>query len=409
MTKTSSRPRRPRLLVLNQYYWPGNEATARLLTDLCDALSADFEITVVTGRLRDTAEAAGTKTRHGVRIVRVSSTAFDRRQLLPRALNYATFLLQAFRAGLASGRPDVVLCMTDPPVIGDIGLVLACRFRVPLVVISQDVFPEIAIELGRLENPVVVGVLRQTIQAYLRRADRIVAIGETMRRRLEVKGVEPARLRVIPNWVDTGRIVPAGRDNDWARANHLAGRFVVMHSGNIGHAQDLETLIRASTFLRDLDDLSILIIGAGARHHDLVSMATVLEAESVRFLGYQPDDLLAQSLSAADVHFVGLSLGLAGYVVPSRLYGILAAGRPVLAAVEEDSETAGVVRQADCGIVLPPGRPDRLAAAIRAAHAGELDLEGMGHRARSYATSEATREVAMGRYRELLAELVRVP
>ena len=406
MRARAPRPGRPRLLVLNQYYWPGNEATARLLTDLCAALSVDFEITVVTGRLRDAAETAGTETRNGVRIVRVSSTALDRRQLVPRAVNYVTFLVQALRAGLAAGRPDAILCMTDPPVIGDVGLVLARRFRVPFVVISQDVFPEIAIELGRLENPLVIGLLRRTIQAYLKRADRIVAIGTTMQERLEGKGVDPGRLRVIPNWVDTSKIVPAGKDNDWARANRLVDRFVVMHSGNIGHAQDLETLIRAGTFLRDLDDLSIVIIGAGARQQDLRRSANVLEVDNVLFLGYQEEDLLAQSLSAADVHFVGLSLGLAGYVVPSRLYGILAAGRPVLAAVEEASETAGVVRAADCGVVLPPGRPDRLAALIRAAHDGELDLEGMGARARTYAVNEATLEVAMTRYRGVLAELV---
>jgi colanic acid biosynthesis glycosyl transferase WcaI len=277
---------------------------------------------------------------------------------------------------------------------------------VPLVVISQDVFPEIAIELGRLRNPFAIGVLRQLIHAYLRRADRVVAIGETMRGRLEQKGADPQRVRVIQNWVDTQRIVPAARDNDWAQSHGLVGKFVVMHSGNIGHAQSLETLIRATTFLRDLDDLVVMIIGAGARQHELMRLTSMLEADCVRFLGYQPEELLAQSLSSADVHFVGLGLGLAGYVVPSRVYGILAAGRPLLAAVEETSETAGVVREANCGVVLPPDQPDRLAAAIRSAHDGELDLAGMGPRAREYALARATRELAVGRYRELLAELV---
>ena len=118
-----------------------------------------------------------------------------------------------------------------------------------------------------------------------------------------------------------------------------------MHSGNIGHAQDLETLIRAAGALEDLDRLAVVLIGFGARHAHHVRLAASLGADRVSFLDYQPRELLSQSLSSADIHFVGLARGLAGYVVPSRLYGILAAGRPVLAGADEDSETARLVRQ----------------------------------------------------------------
>ena len=175
---------------------------------------------------------------------------------------------------------------------------------------------------------------------YLRRADTVVAIGETMKRRLEHKGVRSERVRVIQNWVDTTAIVPQPRENAWAYANGLGDRFVVMHSGNIGHAQDLGTLIRASTELDDLSTLAVTLVGFGARHADYVRMAEQFGADRVTFLGYQPRELLPQSLSSADVHFVGLARGLSGYVVPSRLYGILAVARPVIAAAEEDSETA---------------------------------------------------------------------
>ncbi len=134
--------------------------------------------------------------------------------------------------------------MTDPPIVGDVGVLVGRRFGVPVLVISQDVFPEIATELGRLRNPAVVGVLRTLVGGYLRRADRIVAIGETMRLRLEPKGAAPDRLRVIPNWVDTSEITPQPRDNTWSQAHGLEGKFVVMHSGNVGHAQDLDSLVR---------------------------------------------------------------------------------------------------------------------------------------------------------------------
>jgi colanic acid biosynthesis glycosyl transferase WcaI len=228
-----------------------------------------------------------------------------------------------------------------------------------------------------------------------------------MRARREQKGAPADRITVIPNWVDTHAITPSAKDNDWSRQQGLASSFVVMHSGNVGHAQNLDALVRATTFLRDLDDLVVTVIGAGARYVELVELAERLEADHVRFLGYQPRELLSLSLSAADVHVVGLARGLSGYVVPSRLYGILAAGRPVIVAADADSETARVVQEQGCGVVVPPGRPELLAQAIRAAYDGELDLAEMGARGRAYVVREADRSVAFARYRSMLDELAR--
>lgn len=398
--------RRPRLLVLNQYYWPGVEATAHLLTQLCEALAEDFDVTVVTGRVDGDEGRPGRVERNGVTVVRVNSTAFERAQLAKRAANYLTYLAQSARVAAAEPRPDVVLCMTDPPIIGALGEVIGRRFGAPLVVISQDVFPEIAVELRRLENPLVVGALRVVIAWYLRNAEQVVAIGETMRARLAVKGARDDRIAVIPNWVDTKQLVPSPRDNPWSREHGLADRFVVMHSGNVGHAQDLDSLVRAGTMLRDLDDLTIAVIGAGARADAVNELARLLEVDAMRFMPYQPRELLTQSLSTASVHVVGLARGLAGYVVPSRFYGILAVGRPVIVAAEPTSETAQIVERTGCGLVVPPGRPELLAEAIRAMHDGEHDLEAMGARGREYVVREADRSVAIARYRTLLRGVV---
>jgi colanic acid biosynthesis glycosyl transferase WcaI len=397
--------RKPRLLVLNQYYWPGVEATAHLLTELCEALAEDMDVRVVTGVLHAHEKEPHKVVHNGVEIVRVVSTSFERSRILARAANYATYLGSALARGAVGRRPDVVLCMTDPPIVADIALLVARRYRAPLVVISQDVFPEIALQLRRLENPVLMNLLRGLVGLYLRRADRIVAIGETMRVRLEEKGAEPERLRVIPNWVDTSRLGPLEKANPWARKGGLDTKFVVMHSGNVGHAQDLDSLVRAATFLRDLDDLRIMIIGTGARHAELVGLTELLEVEQVQFLYYQSREVLPQSLSSADVHVVGLARGLAGYVVPSRLYGILAVARPVIVAADPESETAQVVQRVGCGIVVPPGRPELLARAIRDAHDGKHDLQAMGARGREWVEQEADRSVAVRRYRDLLLEL----
>jgi colanic acid biosynthesis glycosyl transferase WcaI len=399
-------PAKPRLLVFNQYYAPGVEATAHLLTELCEDLAHDHDVTVVTGRLRDHEAEPDYEFRNGVQVIRVHSTAFDRAPLHRRAANYFTYLARALRRGVTTTPPDIVLAMTDPPMVGDVAWVAARRFRAPLVVISQDVFPEIAVELNRLTNPLLIRLLDVMTRFYLRRADRVVAIGGTMQLRLEGKGVARERLRLIPNWADPEAITPQQRDNAWAREHDLTGRFVVMHSGNIGHAQDLETLIGASLLLEDVANLSVVLVGFGARHAYLQALTQRLGAGAVRFLPYQARQMLSQSLSSADIHFVGLGRGLSGYVVPSRVYGIMAAGRPILVAADDESETARLVREVGCGLVVEPGDPAQVAQALSDVAAGKHDLAGMGRLARQYVETEANRSTAMRRYRDLLGELL---
>ena len=397
---------RRRILVLNQYYWPGVEATAQLLAQLCEALARDYDVTVVTGHLHGH-QLPDEEERNGVRIVRVRSTTYERSQLHHRAANYGSYLGESVRAALRGERPDLVLCMTDPPVVGDIGLVVARRFDVPLLVISQDVFPEIAERVKRLEHPLVLGALRKLVGLYLRRADRVVAIGETMKLRLVHKGAREGRIEVIPNWVDTSEIQPHPRRNVWSAARGLDDELVVMHSGNIGHAQDLDTLVRAATFLRDLDRLRIMVIGFGARHGELTRLAQRLEVtRTVQFLDYQPREQLPFSLATGDLHYVGLARGLSGYVVPSRLYGILAAGRPALVSADADSEIVRIVEEVGCGIVVPPGRPELVASVIRDVAEGRLSLVGMGDLGRAWVEREADREVAFDRYRRVVADVV---
>jgi putative colanic acid biosynthesis glycosyltransferase WcaI len=380
-----------RLLVLNQYYWPGPEATAQLLTELCEGLARSYDVTVVAGTTRG--RGPGKQTRKGVEIVRVPSTAFPRTRLPARAANYLSYVLLAALSGLAARRPELVLSQTDPPFLGSAAYLVARRFGVPLVVVVQDLYPETAEETGKLTSPTVLQGLRAAVDLYLRKADRVVAISETMRGRLEARGVEPGRISVIPGWVDTDEIHPVEVDRN--------GAFVVMHSGNVGHAQELDTLVEAAGGLADVE---FEIVGNGSRRQELERLASGLP--HVSFRPYRPRDELSESLSSASLHFVGLARGLSGYVVPSRLYGVLAVARPVICAADAESETAQLVDRVGCGIVIEPGRPEVLAEAIRRAHSGELDLAELGSRGRDYVTREADRRVAVRRYRELVDELL---
>ena len=197
----------PTLVVLNQYYAPGYESTAHLLTELCEALADDFDVTVVTGTVYGAPKPERT-VRNGVRIVRVGSTSYDRSRLVLRGLNYVSYIGLALLAGLQHRRPELVLCMSDPPFVSAVGVVVARRHRVPLLVVTQDVFPEIAVALGRLDNRIIVGVLDRLVRFGPSHATRVVAIGDQMRRRLVAKGVNADAITVIPNWTDTESLVP---------------------------------------------------------------------------------------------------------------------------------------------------------------------------------------------------------
>ena len=212
---------------------------------------------------------------------------------------------------------------------------------------------------------------------------------------------------MISNWVDTTEITPQPRDNEWSRGKGLDDRFVVMHSGNVGHAQNLDALVVAATHLRHLEELSVLVIGSGARHVEIRALVERLNADRVRFLEYQPREVAEPvSLQRRTSTSSASPKGLSGYVVPSRLYGILSAGRPAIVAADADSETARLVAGVGCGVVVPPDRPDLVAKAIQDAHDGVLDLEEMGRRGREYVVAAADRSVAMEQYRSVVAGLI---
>jgi colanic acid biosynthesis glycosyl transferase WcaI len=371
----------------NRSYWPDTGATGQLLTELCEDLVRvhGFEVTVVTGYpLAGHERLPADGTRNGVRIVRASGTTWPTRRFTGRALNYLTYFLSACWAALRLPRPDVVVALTDPPIIGLAALL--SRPRGGFVFFCQDIFPEVAGLLRDFRSPLVNALLDRVNRLLVRRASRIVALGDTMAERLvRGKGADPSRVTVIHNWADTTAIVPSARDNPFARAHGLAGRFVLLHAGNIGHGQNLDVVIDAAALVMPRQDLVVLFIGDGARRVELEQRARERGAGNVRFLPFQPRDQLRWTYASADACLVSLAPGLAGYIVPSKLYPILAAGRPYLAVVDADSEVAAITRQHQCGVLVPVNDAAALADAMVRLADDESCRRAMGERARDAA------------------------
>ena len=383
---------------LNRSYWPDVGATGQLLTELAEDLVAhhNMNVTVITGPPLGASGGAlpRREVRNGVTIIRARGTTWSPRRFHARALNYVTYFVAALIAARRLPRQDVVVALTDPPIIGLAAL--AARRGRGFVFYCQDIFPEVAALLTDFRSPAVDAVLERVNRYLVRRADAIVTLGDTMTRRLvEGKGAERSRISVIHNWADTTAIAPAPQGNAFSQAHGLAGKFVVLHAGNIGQSQNLEMVIEAADLLRDERDIVFVFIGDGTGRPALAARAAARGLENVRFFPYQPREQMRWTYATASVFVVSLKPGLAGYIVPSKLYGILAAGRPYIAAVEEASEVAAITAQHNCGIRVTPGNPRELADAVLALRQDAVRRDAMGARAREAAAGfDRTRQVA---------------
>ncbi len=373
-------------------------------------------MTVVAGRAlhaadRDRAGGRGVVERdshQGVTILRANGTRFAPQRFAGRAANYVSYFGSACLASLRIGRPDVIVSLTDPPIIGLAARWAARRTGARFVFLCEDVFPEVAALLEDFHNETVNRTLDRINRSLLRDADAIVALGERMRSRLvDEKGADAGRVEIIHNWADCDAIVPGGKDNPFAREHGLADRFVLMHSGNVGLSQNLDVLVAAAERLKGKERLLILVVGQGARRETLERDAERRGLTNIRFLPYQPKASLHDSFAAADAFLVSLKAGIEGYIVPSKLYGILAAGRPYIAAVDPTCEAAAIARDYRCGLLAAPGDPDDLADKIARLYDDPGGAREMGLNARR-AALRFDRKLAVQSYYDLFSRLARV-
>lgn len=408
------------VVFFNRSFYPDGAATGQLLTDLAEDLVRHhgWRVTVITGVALAPSRPnlpsrggwlVGRELYRGVEIRRARGTRFDKRRFAGRAANYLTYFGTACWAALFVDRPDVVVALTDPPIIGLTAWMCAKRTGAPLVMAYQDLFPEVTALLEDFHSR-TVDVMLQGVNRFLcRRATRIVALGETMKRRLiENKGAAEDRTVVIANWADTTAIAPGAKDNAFAREYGLEDAFVVMHSGNLGLSQNLETIVEAAALLRDLPDVRFVLQGDGVKKADLERQVEALGLTNVMFLPYAAKERLGETFSAADAFVVSLQRGLAGYIVPSKLYGILASGRPYVAAVEESCEVAAITRRKECGLIAEPGCATSLAQAVRQLYGDRALTRQLGANARAAALT-FDRTIQVGRYADLFASLAQQP
>jgi colanic acid biosynthesis glycosyl transferase WcaI len=378
-----------RVVFLNRYFFPDHSATSQLLTDLSFYLAGrGHEVHIIASRqLYDAPDAklTGYEVVQGVYVHRVWTSRFGRKKLLGRSADYLSFYLTAaFKLYWVSDSHTVVVAKTDPPLISiPVSMVVVLR-RSCLVNWLQDVFPEVAVELGVKALAGKIGVwVRALRNASLRAARMSVVIGEGMAHRIQSCGVDADNIRVIANWVDGQAITPVLPNSNSLRLNWgLSGKFVVMYSGNMGRAHEFETILDAAALLQSDARFVFLFVGGGNQLGPLGSAVTSRGLNNVQFKPYQAREQLGLSLSVGEVHLISLRPELEGLIVPSKFYGILAAGRPVVFIGAVDGELALQITRADCGLVVKQGDAKGLADGL-VRLAGSSDVcERMGQNGR---------------------------
>ncbi len=401
-----------RVLLINQVFHPDVAATAQHAYDLARHLTArGHEVEVIASRSLYGQSGAVLPEREvveGIEINRVGRSYFGKAGLLARAADFALFYFACFMRALTVRRPDVVICFTTPPFIALVGWWLRATRGSRFVFWLMDMYPDLMYPVGALrEGSLPARLLDRLNRAILGAADRVVVLGRCMHRRVLEKGIDPARVVHIGVWSDTSEIRPLERDQNPYRAEwKLGDAFVVMYSGNFGIGHDVSTMLGAAEALRDDVRIRFAFVGGGKKKPEVESFVASRGLTNAVLAGYQPRERLDASLSTADVHLVSLLEGLEGCIVPCKLFGAMAAGRPTIFIGSPESEIALVLREHDCGIVVRQGDVVGLTREIQSLVSDPIRARSLGDRARRALHRAYDREQACESWRLLLEDVV---
>jgi colanic acid biosynthesis glycosyl transferase WcaI len=406
----------PRIWLAAELYWPEETSTGYFVTGIAEHLAADWRVGVFCGQPKYDQRGRrvpSRQTRNGVDIYRTTGTTLNRNILVFRVINVGSITLGMFWTAFRRIRStDLVLVTTNPPALPFV-VAIAARLRgARCVLLVQDLYPDVLVAAGLARaNSLIVRLLSAASRRLYRSMDRICACGGDMATRVRERlpaGHGPDRVIVIPNWGDLDAVSPSAlEDNALLRELALRDRFVVQYAGNAGPIHDVKTIIEAARQLRSSDpDVHFLFLGSGAKWRWLSSVVKLERLENVTVLAARPRADQQIFLNACHVAVSAFVPGMSGVGVPSRMYNIMAAGRPMIAAVDGDSEQATVIREEQVGWVVRPGDGSGLAAAIRAAKSNSTELAAMGHRARAAAAKKYDRKVVLEQYRRLVVSLM---
>ena len=400
-----------RILVVVSCYKPDGGAAATLFPPLCEELvKLGHEVTVLTavphypsGLVPEAFQGGKHRFReeNGVKVVRVGLPSVDRSKLAARLFQFIAYQVGATGAGL---RRDFDVLLTHTPAL-EVWLpfvYFSTLRRKPVVYSVHDIFPEVGIRLGIFRSRWVVQSVGWLERYCLKRARRVRILSKSFAPDLLKKGVPDSKLVLIYDWVDTEAVRPLPRENSFAAESDLIGRFVVLYAGNIGLVQGLDTVVEAARLLADDPEVCFAFVGDGAGRNELREKTRQLGLNGVRFVSYQPRERMSEVFATGDISLVTLRKGTGFGALPSKTYQIFSSGRPVIASVDEHSDTWDLIGRAEAGLCVPPDNPVKLAEAIRTLKQDRGLRERLGRNGRLWAEQNHSVRSAAEKFERLL-------
>jgi len=406
-----------RILLLSTYFQPESASNGILMTLLSEELTRQgHRVTVITGMphyddnriLPAYRRRLWARERMGeIRIIRVYLyVPAKKTKVLGRILNYLSFNATSLLAGLLVGNQDLLLVPSPPLTNGVTGWLLSRLHRIPFIYNVQDIYPDVAVRLGILKNPRLIRLFERMESFVYSKATAISVISDGFTRNLQRKGVPARKLNVIPNFIDANFVKPLPRCNPFSEAHGLNSRFVALFAGNIGLSQGMDSVVDAAALLQGVPEILFLIVGNGVSRLGLMQKVEQLGLQNVRFLPFQPYDLIPEMYAAADTCLIPLRRGLTEDSVPSKLFTIMGAGRPVVASLDRESDTYRVLTEAACGVCTNPEEPQELADAILSLYNNRSLAAEMGRRGREFVETHYTSESVARQYIDLFTTLL---
>ncbi|MFG0257043.1 MAG: glycosyltransferase family 4 protein [Phycisphaerales bacterium JB043] len=416
MDREPSQPdaRSLRIVILNQPFAPDVVATAQIAKDFADAC-VDRGHTVRAIASRSIYGQTGSslprrETLDGIEVIRVGSNVFGKKSTLGRLFDFAMYYCRALWVGLFGPRQDVIVCLTTPPYIAFVALMIRLLRGGKVVYWLMDIYPDVMIAHDMIrERGVVHRVLRRLHRSILKRVNATIVLGRCMEERLVAQGAPPDKISVIPVWGVTDESAHShapALSNPYRVQWDVGDRCLVMYSGNFGLAHDVQTFLDGALRARDDDRYRFALVGGGKRKERVATFVTENGLDSCAVEPYQPRERLGELLSAADVHLVTMESAWWGLVVPSKFFGVGAIGRPVLFIGPAQSEIARLINEWECGYVIEPGDVDALLESLDAlASDSELRVT-MGRRASEMSASVSRRSACTDRMLEVIEGVV---
>ncbi|MBU8595958.1 glycosyltransferase family 4 protein [Shouchella clausii] len=405
------------VFVIN-YFYPDLASTGQLMTDLCTHLDKDFKITVIAAqpgyagntlnKLENSIEYIG-----NIKVVRLALPNVNKNSKISRLTYINSYFFRALKALVKEKKIHLIYTISQPPILGGfLGTLGKMLKRCKHVYNIQDFNPEQAVAANYTKSKLIISLAKKIDMLNCYFSDHIVIVGNDMAQTLKerFKGKKVPRYSVINNWTNEDVIVPLMKNEQeverFINNYHLRGKFVLMYSGNLGLFYDLENLIKLANELKDKKDLVFLFVGEGARKKDMQNYVDKMGLKNVLFLPYQPIENLKYSLNVADAHLVVNQKGIKGVSVPSKIYGVLAAGKPIIGVLEEGSEAERLIIESESGFVSEPQDYKAIKESIEKMYnMNEQQRIEMGLKGRRYLEKHLRRDISIEKYKQLLINL----